>query len=352
MKWCTFEGNGVLGKWKGFWEFSQNPFWLIISSKLFQVAKNIGLCYIKIRDRGMVKQMGADETKDNIWDRIFKTLLLEMPEMFLPLINEVFNETYDKTTKITLLNNEFYNKDGSKVICDTALMVNSMIYHFECQFSNDKEMAFRMFEYDFQIGLLDAKRKKNIDEFDFPRSCVVYITTNKNNPKKLSMKVNFPNGSYLYEVPTIRVHDYSLESINKKKLLIFLPYLALKYPQKLKNKKPPTKEEIVKFYQEMLNLLETAYNDSVIDIEEYNAILEAMREAEQRVFENFDEIKKEVDTMVSKTLELKSFKMRDEAVNEATADIMKKIKMLGISISEEQEKEIIEYATKEMKRKK
>ena len=66
MKWCTFEGNGVLGKWKGFWEFSQNPFWLIISSKLFQVAKNIGLCYIKIRNRGMVKQMGADETKDNI----------------------------------------------------------------------------------------------------------------------------------------------------------------------------------------------------------------------------------------------------------------------------------------------
>lgn len=56
--------------------------------------------------------------------------------------------------------------------------------------------------------------------------------------------------------------------------------------------------------------------------------------------------------MVSNTLELKSFKMRDEAVNEATADIMKKIKMLGISISEEQEKEIIEYATKEMKRKK
>ncbi|MBO5302483.1 MAG: hypothetical protein J6A92_00370 [Lachnospiraceae bacterium] len=296
--------------------------------------------------------MGTEETKDNIWDRIFKTLLLEMPEMFLPLINEVFNENYDKTTKITLLNNEFYNKDGSKVISDTALMVDSMIYHFECQFSNDKEMAFRMFEYDFQIGMSDAKRKKNINEFDFPRSCVVYITTNDNNPKKLRMKVNFPNGSYLYEVPTIRVHDYSLESIDKKKLLIFLPYLALKYPQKLKNKKPPTKDEIVKFYQEMLDLLETAYNDSVIDIEEYNVILEAMKEAEQRVFKNYGEIKKEVDGMVSNTLELKSFKMRDEAVSEAvneaisetinktTLNFIKKLRMYGMS--EEQIKEIIE----------
>ena len=144
-----------------------------------------------------------------------------MPEQFLPLINEVFEEHYDNTAVITSFNNEFYNKDGSKVVSDTAFMVNHMVYHFECQFSNDKEMAFRMFEYDFQIGLSNSKRQKKLDEFDFPRSCVVYITTNSKNPKKLSMKVNFPNGQYVYEVPTIRVHDYSLEHISKKKLLIF-----------------------------------------------------------------------------------------------------------------------------------
>lgn len=276
--------------------------------------------------------MGTDDTKDNIWDRIFKTLILQMPEMFLPLINEVFDEKYDDTAVITSLNNEFYNKDGSKVVSDTALMVNHMIYHFECQFSNDKEMAFRMFEYDFQIGLSDSKRKKSIDEFDFPKSCVVYITANTNNPRMLRLKVNFPNGNFIYEVPTIRVQDYPLESIGKKELLIFLPYLVLRYPNKLKNKKPPTKEEIVKFYQEMLDLLETAYNGSVINIQEYNTILEAMREAEQRVFRDYADIKKEVDNMVSDTLELKSIKMRDEAVKETTINMLKQMKKAGISI--------------------
>ena len=272
--------------------------------------------------------MGTDDTKDNIWDRIFKTLILQMPEMFLPLINEVFDEKYDDTAVITSLNNEFYNKDGSKVISDTALMVNHILYHFECQFSNDKEMAFRMFEYDFQIGLSDSKRKKRIDEFDFPKSCVVYITANTNNPKMLSLKVNFPNGNFIYEVPTIRVQDYSLESIEKRKLLIFLPYLVLRYPSKLKNKKPPTKEEIVKFYQQMLDLLETAYNESIINIQEYNIILESMREAEQRVFNNYADIKKEVDNMVSNTLELKSIKMRDEAI----IDMLKQMKKVGTPI--------------------
>ena len=77
-----------------------------------------------------------------------------------------------------------------------------------------------------------------------------------------------------------------------------------------------------------------------------------MREAKQRVFKNYDEIKKEVDTMVSNTLELKSFKMRDEAVNEAvneavsetinktTLNFIKKLRMYGMS--EEQIKEVIE----------
>lgn len=129
-------------------------------------------------------------------------------------------------------------------------------------------------------------------------------------------------------MPTIRVQDYSLESIGKKELLIFLPYLVLRYPNKLKNKKPPTKEEIVKFYQEMLGLLETAYNGSVINIQEYNTILEAMREAEQRVFKDYADIKKEVDNMVSNTLELKSIKMRDETI----IDMLKQMKKVGTPI--------------------
>ncbi|MCM1258559.1 MAG: hypothetical protein NC307_11980 [Roseburia sp.] len=279
--------------------------------------------------------MGQEETKDNIWDRIFKTLFLKMPEMFLPLINEVFEEGYDRTAKILLMNNEFYNADGSKVVSDTAFLVNDMLYHFECQFSNDKEMAFRMFEYDFQIGLSDSKSRKCINEFNFPRSCVVYITTNRNNPKELNMKVNFPDGSYIYRVPTVRVHDYSLDSINQKKLLIFLPYLVLRYPQKLKNKKPTTKEEIVQFYREMLELLEFAYNDSVITVEEYNVILEAIKEAEQRIFKDYADIKQEVDGMVSDTLELKSIKMRDEAVKEAVKTLeLESIKMRDEAVKE------------------
>lgn len=54
--------------------------------------------------------------------------------------------------------------------------------------------------------------------------------------------------------------------------------------------------------------------------------------------------------MVSSTLELKSFKMRDEAVsetiNKTTQEFIKKLRMYGMT--EEQIKEIIESSTEEM----
>lgn len=61
--------------------------------------------------------------------------------------------------EVLSLNNEFYNADGGRVISDTSFQANNKLYHFECQFSNDPEMAFRMFEYDFHIDLSNAERK-------------------------------------------------------------------------------------------------------------------------------------------------------------------------------------------------
>lgn len=80
----------------------------------------------------------------------------------------------------------------------------------------------------------------------------------------------------------------------------------------------------------------------------------------KNVFKDYADIKKEVDNMVSSTLELKSIKMRDEAVNEAVKEAVKKtvartvseitkntkekLEMLGLP--EEQIQEVLEYVTK------
>ena len=209
-------------------------------------------------------------------------------------------------------------------------------------------MAFRMFEYDFHIAVAGTNGERRINEIVFPKSCVVYITTNKNYPKNLEMKIIFPNGEFQYEVPTVRIHDYSLDSISKKKLLIFLPYMALRYSNKLKNKKPPTKEEIKQYYTEMINVLDTAYSDKVIEQREYYILLEMIRKAEKRVFHDYPEIEKEVGSMVANLLDLESLKLMNELERQKKEAVKKAVKeaveKYGHSITDEEIQEILNHA--------
>ena len=46
-------------------------------------------------------------SKDNtIFDDVFRTLLEKMPQLVIPLVNEVFHTTYDKNTEIVQLRND------------------------------------------------------------------------------------------------------------------------------------------------------------------------------------------------------------------------------------------------------
>ena len=134
------------------------------------------------REKGSKIMEDQGEEKSKIWDMTFKTLLLETPKIFLPLIKEVFDVEYSRERKIVLLNNEYYNKE-EKVITDTTFRIGRVNYHFECQFSNDKTMVVRMFEYDFQIGMTKLKEEGQYLELEFPKSCVMYITGNRNYQK-------------------------------------------------------------------------------------------------------------------------------------------------------------------------
>lgn len=74
-----------------------------------------------------------------------------------------------------------------------------------------------------------------------------------------------------------------------------------------------------------------------------------MKEAKQHVFCDYTEIKKEVDTMVSNVLELKSLKMRDEAVKQAKQETVKKIviymRQQGIDISDEKAQDLLKVVS-------
>lgn len=128
------------------------------------------------------------------------------------------------------LRNE-HQKETSGIITDSLIRIRDTVYHIDCQSINDTTMAIRMFEYDFMIAVENAVASKDgVYNVTIPKSCVLYVRSNKHTPTSHIVHVRFPDGNVCdYKVPCICVNDYSLDEIFEKGLLFFLPYYLSRY---------------------------------------------------------------------------------------------------------------------------
>lgn len=179
-----------------------------------------------------------DETADHstIFDDVFRTIAQKMPQLLIPLINEVFHTSYSEEEHFEQLRNEHYEKYGT-VITDSIIRIGNHIYHLECQSSKDKTMVIRMFEYDISIAIEHASYENDeIWEIEFPQSCVLYIRNHRDLPDYHEAVVKFADGQKMrYRVPILQAKKYTVDRIFEKRLLILLPYHILRYEHFLKH---------------------------------------------------------------------------------------------------------------------
>ena len=129
-----------------------------------------------------------------IFDDVFRTIAQKMPQLLIPLINEVFHTSYSEEEQFEQLRNEHYEKYGT-VITDSIIRIGGHIYHLECQSSKDRTMVIRMFEYDISIALEHASLGEHaIWEIAFPQSCVLYIRNHRSLPDYHEAIVTFADG--------------------------------------------------------------------------------------------------------------------------------------------------------------
>ena len=79
-----------------------------------------------------------------VFDDVFRTIAQKLPQLLIPLINEVFHTNYSEDEDFEQLRNEHYEKYG-KIITDSIIRIGRHIYHLECQSEKDAEMVIRMF---------------------------------------------------------------------------------------------------------------------------------------------------------------------------------------------------------------
>ena len=249
-----------------------------------------------------------------IFDDVFRTMVEKLPYLAVPLINEVFETPYPENVEITQLRNEHQQENG-EIITDCCLKIGRKLYHIECQSIDDTTMAIRMIEYDFAIAIENAQKINRRYRIEFPRSCVIYLRSNKNTPDSLEVEVIFPDGKmHLYKIPTVKMENYTKDSIFEKNLLMLLPFYVMRYEKEAHNfsENPEKMQQLLNEYEEIRRRLnEKLTQDRKSDL--YANMMDWTVRISDYIFRNEEIVRKGIDNiMQGKVLKLKSEIIREE----------------------------------------
>lgn len=170
------------------------------------------------------------------YDDVYRTLQNDCRKWLIPLMNEVFGEHYTGDEQIVPAPAEHFlnRQDGAEAerVTDSSFTILGEVpkkYHVECQSTPDGSMLVRMYEYDSQIALDDARLDGYHMTVPFPRSAVIFLRHNRRTPDRMIVTLQAGGGELSYEVSVIKLQRYSLEEIFEKKLLFFLPFYVFSY---------------------------------------------------------------------------------------------------------------------------
>lgn len=105
---------------------------------------------IRVRDAKRTKSGKATQKRttgkqqSTVFDDVYRTMVQKMPELMIPLINEIFHTDYPEDIEKAQLRNE-HLEIQRKLITDSILNISGKTYHIECQSTADGQMALRMF---------------------------------------------------------------------------------------------------------------------------------------------------------------------------------------------------------------
>ena len=251
-----------------------------------------------------------------IFDDVFRTMLEKMPQLAVPLINEVFGTSYPEDVKIIQKRNEHQTQNG-RIITDSHLLIANRIYHIECQSTDDSTMVIRMIEYDFAISLEHVQKENGRYRMYFPQSCVLYLRgTKKRNT--ISVEIVMPDGNTVeYTVPVVQVQKLTCDDILQKHLLFLLPYHVIKYEQEKGLDTDSEKwKELLDEYAKIEKYLEKNFlekgNEKI-----YRDMVELIIRIADYVFRDKEKVKKGFgDVMGGKVLELESDKLIQRGIEQ------------------------------------
>ncbi len=282
----------------------------------------------------------------NIYDGAFRTILNDCRKLIIPVINEIFGETYTGEEEIQFFPNEHFidqqDEADKERITDTNFTVFGKIpkkYHIECESSlPDGRITIRLFEYDAQIALDEGEVTEETLTVTFPNTAVLYLRTYKKTPDKMKYVIITPGGTVQYDVPIMKVQKYSLDDIFEKRLLMLIPFYIFSHENSFPeyNSNEQKLAELKAEYQEILERLDELEQQGVIGAFDKRTIIELSNDVIKEIAQKYVNVQKGVgDIMGGALIETSARRLKNEAENETKKQTALKLLKRGKQTVEE-----------------
>jgi len=282
----------------------------------------------------------------NIYDGAFRTILNDCRKLVIPIINEVFRETYTGEEEIRFFPNEHFldqqDEAGKERITDTNFMVFGKIpkkYHIECESSlPDGKITIRLFEYDAQIALDEGEVREETLTVTFPNTAVLYLRTYKKTPDKMKYVIVTPGGTVRYDIPIMKMQMYSLDDIFEKHLLMLLPFYIFSHENRFPeyNSNEQKLNELKTEYQIILERLDSLEQQGMIGAFDKRTIIELSGDVIKEIAQKYKNVQEGVGDMMSGALiETSARRIKNETEKETKKKTaLRMLKMGKLTIEE------------------
>ena len=248
----------------------------------------------------------------NIYDGAFRTILNDCRKLIIPVINEIFREEYTGEERIEFLPNEHFldqqDEADKERITDTNFRVIGKItkkYHLECESSlPDGKITIRLFEYDAQIALDEGEVTEETLTVTFPNTAVLYLRNYKKTPDKMKYVIVTPGGTVKYDIPLMKVQNYTLDDIFEKRLLLLIPFYIFSHEKNFPeyNSNEQKLEKLKSEYRYILERLDELEQQGVIGAFDKRTIIELSSDVLKEIAQKYGNVQKGVGDIMGGAL--------------------------------------------------
>ena len=261
-----------------------------------------------------------NEKLNTPYDNAFRTLLVKCPALVISLVNEAFHERYELRGKVSVFHNEFFigNRYRKERITDSHIGIGDKHYHAECQSSTDGTITVRIFEYDAQIAVENAHTEEDGTTFTFPYSAILYLRCPASAARTMRVTHKVPNGCISYEIPILKVPEYTADEILEKELYFLIPFHIFAYEKELEkiNDNPEKLQDLSQVYKRFAEILQQKVKEGRLTEYERQVIRDMTVKVAGSLAAKWDNIVKGVeDIMGGEILELEVDKILNRGID-------------------------------------